>query len=326
VRFVVFGAGAIGGVVGGRLHQHGHTVTLVARGDHLEAIRARGLRIEDPDGATAVDVAAIGSVAAYDWGDDDVVLLAVKGQHTPTALDELRASAPASVPVFCLQNGVDNERQVLRIFADVYGVCVMCPATFLEPGIVQADSSPVTGLLDLGRYPDGLDDRARAVSGALSMASFESRPVPDVMRWKYAKLVMNLRNAIGVVCPPDSGAELARRARQEAVACFEAAGTSFTSRDEDLARRGDRLQIRPVAGRPRSGSSSWQSVARGTGSVETDLLNGEVVLLGRLHGVPTPVNAALQRLAHEVARGRLEPASVPEPVILADLAGGAVPP
>ena len=51
MRFVVYGAGAIGGVIGARLHQHGHEVVLIARGAHLEAIRARGLRIESADAA-----------------------------------------------------------------------------------------------------------------------------------------------------------------------------------------------------------------------------------------------------------------------------------
>lgn len=319
---MILGAGAIGGVVGGRLHQHGHEVILVARGEHLETMQRRGLRIEDPDESVTLDVAAVGSVAEVPWRDDDVVLLAVKGQHTVEALDQLRSAAPPTVPVFCLQNGVVNERQALRVFPHVYGVCVMCPATFLEPGIVQADSAPVTGLLDLGRYPEGLDDMGHAVAAGLSTASFESRPIPDIMRWKYAKLVMNLGNAVQVVCQPDGPGELARRAREEAFACFEAAGVAFASRDEDLARRDGRLQVRPVGGRERSGSSSWQSIARGTGSIETDLLNGEIVLLGRLTGVPTPVNEALQYLAADVARGALAPASLTEPAILENLGAG----
>lgn len=323
MRYVILGAGAIGGVVGGRLHQHGHEVILVARGDHLERMQRRGIRIDDPDGSVTLDVAAVGSVAAVPWRDDDVVLLAVKGQHTVEALGQLRSAAPSTVPVFCLQNGVDNERQALRLFPNVYGVCVMCPATFLEPGIVQADSAPVTGLLDLGRYPEGLDDMAHAVAAGLSTASFESRPIPDIMRWKYTKLVMNLRNAVQVVCQPDGPGELARRAREEALACFEAAGVASASRDEDLARRDGRLQVRPVGGSERSGSSSWQSIARGTGSIETDLLNGEIVLLGRLTGVPTPVNEALQHLAADVARGALEPASLTEAAVLDDLGAGS---
>ena len=62
------------------------------------------------------------------------------------------------------------------------------------------------------------------------------------------------------------------------------------------------MGVDEIAGRPRAGSSSWQSLARGTGAIETDYLNGEIVLLGRLHGVPTPLNAALCAVAGRYAR------------------------
>jgi 2-dehydropantoate 2-reductase len=319
MRFVILGAGAIGGVVGGRLHQHGFEVVLVARGAHLDAIRSDGLRLEDPDGHLTLSIPAVGSVRDIRWSDTDVVMLAVKGQDTIAALDELRVVAPPCVPVFCLQNGTESERRALRVFPNIYGVCVMCPATFLVPGVVQAESAPVSGLLDLGRYPIGIDDVGAAVAGALSASSFDSRALADVMPWKRAKLLMNLRNAVHLVCAPGTGQEVAGRAREEAIRCFDAARLEVTPREADLARRNGLLDIRPVAGRPRGGSSSWQSVARGTGSIETDLLNGEVVLLGRLHGVPTPVNTALQALAHEVAREVRAPFSMTEDAFLDQL-------
>ncbi len=72
----------------------------------------------------------------------------------------------------------------------------------------------------------------------------------------------------------------------------------------DLRARWERLGVQEIGGRPRAGCSTWQSLARGTGAIETDYLNGEVALLGRLHGVPTPVNAALCELAaREADRG-----------------------
>ena len=83
---------------------------------------------------------------------DDVVLLCVKGQDTPTALEGL-AGGPADLAIACLQNGVDNERQVLRRTPNTYAVPVMLPGTYLEPGVVEASSAPITGILDVGRYP-----------------------------------------------------------------------------------------------------------------------------------------------------------------------------
>jgi 2-dehydropantoate 2-reductase len=91
-----------------------------------------------------------------------------------------------------------------------------------------------------------------------------------------------------------------------------AAGIDFASDEEDRHRRGDILRMRPIDGKRRMGGSSWQSLARGAGSIETDYLNGEIVMLGRLHGVPTPVNSTLQRVARRLVQEQAGPASVSE--------------
>lgn len=318
MRFVVVGPGAIGGAIGGRLAQHGHEVALVARGAHLQAIRSRGLRVESPEGTVTVDAPVFADPVDAGLGPGDVVVLAVKSQDTASALDSVVAAAP-SVPVVCAQNGVDNERSALRLLPDVYGMCVMCPATHVEPGVVLAHAAPVTGILDVGRYPAGVDETAVAVAEALRTSGFESEARRDIMRWKYAKLLRNLGNAVEAVCGPQArGGEASKRARREGEECLEAAGIDVASAEEDDARRGDLVRMRPIAGKRWGGGSSWQSLVRGAGSIEADYLNGEVVLLGRLHGVPTPVNAALQRHAVRLARQRAAPGAVSEAELLGE--------
>jgi 2-dehydropantoate 2-reductase len=324
MRFVMYGAGAIGGVVGGRLHQHGHDVVLIARGEHGAAIRRDGLRLESADGSVFLPMPVVEHASELAFGDGDVVMLATKSQDSIGAVETLARLAPVSMPVVSLQNGVENERVALRRFTNVYGVCVMCPATHLEPGVVQASSSPITGLFDIGRYPIGLDDTAVAIAGALSSSTFESIPRPDIMRWKYSKLLMNLGNAAEALSGPDARlSDVARDARKEGAAVLRAAAIDFASREEDAERRGDLLQIAPVAGRERGGGSTWQSLRRGARTIESDYLNGEIVLLGRLHGVPTPVNEALQRLANRAAHDRLAPGSLPLDELAARVAAGA---
>lgn len=323
MRFVIVGAGAIGGVVGGRLAQHGHDVVLVARGAHGAAIAADGLLLRSPDDQVRLDLRVVGHPAAVDLGDDDVVLLAVKGQDTQGALDGL-ADGPADLPIACLQNGVDNERQALRRSSRVYAVPVMCPATHLEPGVVDAFSAPVTGILDVGRYPSGVDDLAEAISAAFAASTFSSVATPTVMRFKWSKLLMNLGNALEAACGPmGRSSHLYAAAREEGRAVLEAAGIDVASDEEDAARRGDLVSLRPIAGERRGGGSSWQSLARGTGSIEADTLNGEIVLLGRLHGVPTPVNELLQRTAHRLARSGAPPASMTPDELAAQLPASA---
>lgn len=320
MRTVVIGAGAIGGVVGAQLHRAGHDVTLVARGRHLEALRENGLRLCTPGDDVVLPIRAVGAAREVDWRGDEVILLAVKSHQSAAALEELLGSAGDRVPVVCLQNGVANERLATRWFPRVYGCCVMCPATHLAPGVVEASSQPLTGLLDLGRYPFGVDETARGCAAALEEATFESIPRPDIMRWKYAKLLLNLANVVEALCDPSPAAgQLARLARSEGRRCFEAAGIAVASSAEDRRRRGDRLRLQPVAGRERTGGSTWQSLARGTGSVETDYLNGEVVALGRLHGIPTPANALLQAEGRRAAANRLEPGTLRAEDLLAAL-------
>jgi 2-dehydropantoate 2-reductase len=313
VRFIVYGAGAVGGVVGSRLFQQGHDVVLIARGAHYQTIRDQGLRLETPDGAATLPIPVVDRPDGVCFGEDDLVLLACKSQDTGAALASLAAAAPSTVPVTCLQNGVENERLALRLFAHVYGICVMCPATHLSPGVVQANSVPVTGILDVGRYPVGSDDTARSVAAALSSSTFSSTPLEDIRRWKYTKLLMNLGNAVEAVCGPSArSGSIPAMAKQEGVTCLRAAGIDFASDEEDAARRSDLLKLRPVDGRRRQGGSSWQSLSRRTGTIETDYLNGEIVLLGRQLGLPTPVNTLLQRLAREMAAAGAAPGALAE--------------
>src|SRR5689334_22764924 len=133
MRIIIYGAGAVGGVIGGRLAEHGHDVVLIARGDHLRAMQEKGLEIDSPAGAVTVPVAAVGRPSEIDFKTGDVVILTMKTQDTEAALDELRDAAGPDVAVACAQNGVENERLAVRRFANVYGVPVRLPATHLEP-------------------------------------------------------------------------------------------------------------------------------------------------------------------------------------------------
>jgi 2-dehydropantoate 2-reductase len=312
MRYVVFGAGAVGCVVGGRLHAAGRDVVLVARGDHLRALQGDGLLLRTPEGDERLAVPAVGSVAELELAADDVVLLAVKSQDTVGALEQLVAVAPPDVAVVCAQNGIANEVEALRRFRHVYAMCVILPSQFTAPGVVVQQSSPSAGVLDLGRYPAGADARAEAIAADLEAASFRAAADPDIMRKKHRKLLMNLGNALDALCGWEArSSDLYKEAQAEGFAALSAAGLDVQTAEEEAARREGGVSLKPVAGEERGGSSSWQSLARGTGTIETDYLNGEVVLLGRRHGVPTPVNEALQRLAVAAAREGRPAGSVP---------------
>jgi 2-dehydropantoate 2-reductase len=123
--------------------------------------------------------------------------------------------------------------------------------------------------------------------------------------------MMNLGNAVQALCAADDDRnELVATLRAEGEAVLTAAGIDPISEADDRERRGDILQIGDVPGRPRSGGSSWQSLERGTGAIETDYLNGEIVWLARQHAVDTPANELIRREAVRAARERRPPNTV----------------
>lgn len=310
MRYVVIGAGAIGGTIGGRLAEAGREVVLVARGAHLAALQESGLRLDDPERSRTLRIPAVGSVDEVGWRAGDVALISTKTQDTEALLDALHTVAP-DVPVVCAQNGVANERFAAARFAEVQAMCVMLPAEHLTPGRVVAYSAPVPGGLDVGRYPEGVDEVSEGIAADLTAAGFSSLADPQVMQAKYRKLLMNLANAAEAACGPGSPRlrELTAAAREEGERCLAAAGIAVLSVEQERARRDGLITVRPVDGAARRGGSTWQSLVRGTGSVEAAYLNGEIIELGRRHGIPTPVNSLLLDTVTRMAEDAEPPGS-----------------
>jgi len=310
---VVYGAGAIGGTIAARLRLAGHDVTLVARGAHFAALAAAGgLDYRDPSGTYRLPLHVVSHPGQLRWSDDDAVILAMKTHDTWAALLDLAAAAGPATPVVCAQNGIENERLCLRFFERVYGLYVLVPAAHLEAGVVETYGSPGPGVLDVGRCPGGVDDVAHALARDLSGAGFSSRPVADIMRWKAVKLLANLANGIEAAWGTEiCEGSLYQRARREGERCLTAAGIGFVPEAEEQERRDGLTQAATVQGHGIPGGSTWQTVARGQARTEAEFLNGEIALLGRLHGIPTPVNSALQVLVRDMAARGVRPGTVP---------------
>lgn len=303
MRYVIYGSGAVGGVIGARLHLAGSTTTLIARGRHLARIRRDGLVLDSPERQHVVRPDTADGAAGVLWSEDTVVLLCVKGHQTLAALADLALHAPPATTVVCAQNGVANEIEALRRFAHTYGLCVMLPSLHLEPGTVVEKCGPVPGILDLGRFPTGVDERAETVASDLRAAGFESQARPDIMAWKYRKLLVNTAGDVrAILGGGDDALALSERVRAEGEAVLLAAGIAVVSAEQDDVRRGDLLRARPdIDSYP--GNSLRQSLTRGLTS-EIDYRAGEVVLLGRLHAVPTPANEQLRERVAELEKAQ----------------------
>jgi 2-dehydropantoate 2-reductase len=318
MRYVIYGAGAIGASVGAKLHMNGIDVALIARGAHLKALQTDGLTLIHPDASEQLKMPAYGHPSEIEWRPDDVCVLAVKSQDTQAALEQLRLCAGDDVPVVCAQNGVENERMALRLFPRVYGQLVFMIALHLEPGVVDLAGWPKSGVFDLGRFPSGVDALSEQMASDFDSSGLIARAEPRIMAWKYTKMLYILQNPVQAVCGPQADyADIVKQIRDEAMACFAAAGIDWVPMEDFAARQ--KLASPPAGSRP-GGGSTWQSLARGAGSIEVDFLNGEITLLGRLHEVPTPANETLQVLADRMAREHQQPGSITPDEVRAEIA------
>jgi 2-dehydropantoate 2-reductase len=301
MRFIIYGAGGIGCVIGGHLVRTGHDVVLIGRPGHIKAINESGLRFITPAGTHILKIRAVTTPEQIDFRSDDVVFLCMKGQNTEEALHDLQAVVK-DVPIFCFQNGVRNEEIAVQYFSRVYGVMVRVGAAYLEDGEVIARRDP-PGWFIIGCYPRGTDELAELVAERLQAASFLVKTSNDVMPYKWGKLMANLGNAIGAITNGRGGevAQIMQAAHQEFRDILTQADIRWISQEEMLKEWPETTA--PLRGRidTEAQSSTWQSLARQQGSVETEFLNGEVVRLARRLGRQAPINETLVRISQEMA-------------------------
>lgn len=324
-RTIIYGVGAVGGVVAASLARAGREVVGIARGRRLAAIQDSGIMLRTPHFAEHIPVPCVADPSEIDFRPDDMMMLAMKTQDTPAALDRLRAAGWTDGPIYCAQNGVTNEDLALRVFPNVHGILVLLPCTFNEMDEAVTFSTPRHGVFEVGRYPIGVDDDDRRMAEALEASNIGGFPVPDVMAAKYGKLIVNLVNIIQAAVGTSAtkgAAPLREMATAEATAALAAAGIEWRDVGASDPRRDELMKQVEMPGVVTVGGSTSQSLARGAGSVETDYLNGEISRLGRLHGAPTPVNDCLSRLGARLARDGAKPGSMTVDA-LGDLLRGA---
>ncbi|MDM4761588.1 2-dehydropantoate 2-reductase N-terminal domain-containing protein [Galbitalea sp. SE-J8] len=309
-RYVIIGAGAIGAHLAAQLTSAGIPAVLVARGRQLDALRAGPLVLRKADGDERVRLRVVADAAEARLTTDDVLVLAVKSQDAEEVISgwawlPLADSAElvaADLPLVVLQNGVATEDAARRRFARVVSVATIVPVNYLEPGVVIPYAAGGTGYLQVGAL-DGRQDAdagtVASVAADLEAAGYLVRVRTDITRRKHEKLLHNILNAVSVLDGDDRERTLLSDGLvAEARAVLEAAGVDLDiAADVDPGRAvgGGREPQPPTAGRPAFRGSTWQNFARGTRS-ELDFLNGEIVLLGRRHGVPTPLNERVQRV------------------------------
>ncbi|WP_087005050.1 ketopantoate reductase family protein [Rhizobium sullae] len=307
-RYVIIGAGAVGASLAAQFEQSGIKYALVGRGAQISHIRKHGLNYQRPSGTRQIDLNAFDLADPPELTSDDILLLTVKSQDAAGALafwswrtlSNSIHTAATSLPVVTFQNGLATEAVALRTFARVYGASILTPARFTETGKVVVGGDPQVGVVTVGRFPFGRDETGDRIAADLNHAGYLSEPSAEIRRWKSAKLLHNVRNVLELF---DGAADLRGAIREalvdEARRAFQAAGYTLALPSERTVDISDWRTAQNSGIHPGQ-QSTWQSFTRGASS-EVDFLNGEIVLLGRLHGTSTPYNAAVQVLAGRLA-------------------------
>jgi 2-dehydropantoate 2-reductase len=316
MKYCVVGAGGVGGYFGGKLAMSGPEVWFLARGEHLQAMRRAGLRVNASDERFVVPPGRM-TDAPEEIGVCDVVLFCVKCYDTVPAARMIPPLADDSTVIISLQNGIDNEVQIGEVVrrGAVYGGIAYVYATITAPGEISETGGPkklVFGPLDTGH----VDPRGSAILAGMQAAGIPATLSDDIRTdlWKKFIFISAVgpvtaltRLTLGEILAVDETRTLLEEAMHEAAAVARAAGivlgASLVPGMFDTLRRFDN----------RSRSSMYNDLATGK-PLEIEAFSGTIVRLGQERGVPTPVHRMLYAalLPHHRSRQRPSPHHPPE--------------
>lgn len=318
MQFLVYGAGAVGSVLGGMLSVHKHDVCLVGRDAHIDAITAGGLRIKSTTGEYVAHPAACKSITEANAAGAGCVVLAVKAQDLPATLDTVAPVVRNDVPVLCVQNGIGSEEAAAKRMACVYGAVIRMTCSMVQPGHVSFQTG---GRVIVGRYPRGTDAVARSLAAAITEAGFDSVVSKDIMADKWLKVAVNVQSVFHAVIDGrdhDTNEFQALKVGilEETRRVFKAAkirAKCCDGRDPSIEEMIETLR-KPRARRSEHGvkvrNSVWQDLYLKRRAIEADFIHGPVIALGREHNVPTPYNHAALEIATRAHREGLGPESL----------------
>lgn len=289
MRIVVMGAGGVGGCLGAHLARAGNEVTLIARGEHLEAIRQNGLRLKTQSGNFTVDAAATDDPSQV--GPVDLVLFTVKTYHNAHAIPLIKPLIGEGPVIMTLQNGVESYLEL----GNAIGIGHVMPgasylaATVLEPGVVSQESNDVR--IAFGEINGTPSPRAVRVHETMLRAGIEAELSRDVIKSLWTKFLL---------LAPVSGITSASRARIHRLLQIPESRATFLAAMKEVEAVGRAIRVELdddvvetmvdfIQGFPDFQNSMHTDVELGR-PLELEALSGAVVRIGLREGVPTPVN------------------------------------
>ena len=291
MRIAIYGTGGVGGYFGGRLAQAGMDVTFIARGAHLQAIRANGLRVSSvhcdftiPDAKATDSPAEVGPV--------DAVLVAVKAWQVTEIASSIRPLIGPQTCIVPLQNGVEAAPQLIAALGPEHVVGGLCRVVSFvaEPGRIQhIGGDDYVGIAELDNHPS---ERVETVRAALAAAGLKAETPPDIHAALWAKFLFICawggvgavtRSPVGITRSLPLTRDMLERAMSETFAVATAMGII-------LPKSAVATGMTAIDRQPDGGEASMQRDIQEGRPSELEAQNGAVVRLGREAGVPTPTH------------------------------------
>ncbi len=311
MRFVVYAAGAVGGVLGGHLALCKQDVLLVCRDEHARAISEnKGLRMKSATGEYFIPLRATPRLNAEDVGKDTCVLFTPKSSDTTRCVETLARVASRDVPVVSFQNGVANEEIIARTFENVFGGVCRMTCSFLQPGQVSFRKA---GRLIIGKYPKGTHAFSKKLAAVLDEAGFEVSVSSSIMCDKWLKLIVNLQSGLhAIIDTRDHDTiefiDLKVGVLEEAKQVLRAEKMKVKSCDDrDLSVDDVIGELKkPKAPRPQSAvrvnNSTWQNLYLKREEMENGFFHGPIIEMARKHGIAVPFNEVALALVLQSAK------------------------
>lgn len=294
MRIAIMGSGGLGGYFGARLVQGGAAdVHFVARGKHLEAMRAGGLRIEGPQPMHVAKVSATDD--PREIGVADVVMLCVKLWDTETAIEQIRPMVGPDTAIVSFQNGVLKDQYLRAAFDErqLMGGVGYVATTIGEPGVIK-QTGPMQRLL-FGEFDGARSARGQALLAACLAGGINAELSDNILReiWqKYVFLVAlsgtttTMRKSLGPIRSNAQTRAFFIEVMREVVAVGRAHGVSLP---EDYAQ----VRMKFAEELPADMTASMHHDLQKGNRLEVRWLSGGVVELGQAKGVATPLNRAI---------------------------------
>jgi 2-dehydropantoate 2-reductase len=291
MRIAIVGTGGLGGYFGGLLARTGHDVVFIARGAHLAAIRAHGLKVYSVHGDFEVNPARATDDPA-EIGAVDLTIFAVKTYDTDSAAQRMRPLVGPQTAILPLQNGVESAARLSRYFGKepVLGGAAWIVSSVAEPGVIR-QASPFRRIV-FGEMDGRETRRVGEIFEALKHSGATVEVTNDIEKVLWTKLLFIAsfsgissvtRAPAGPVWANDESRVLLEQAMREVEAVARARGIEL---DADVVEQ-TMTSVEKLE--PTTTPSMQRDVVAGR-RLEYDAINGAVVRAGRASGVPTPVH------------------------------------